>query len=213
MDLLEAIKRKDEVSAKAIISAGKIEDLCEPLICASGLGLLSVTKALLEAKANVNDLGSDSVSALHASANEGQVDCVKFLIEQKADVHAKMKGSSTPLYLSVQTNRIECIRELIRAKANLEVVYREDENVLAYAILFERRWTAEILLDAGAKVSNVSKIAIPTWIHDKVAKRRNAVACTFAFLGILRKRVGVCKDMSTLLAQFLWSTRFNKNWE
>lgn len=213
MDLLEAIKQKTEAAAKAIISTGNVKDLCKPLICASGLGLLSVIKALLEAKADVNDSRAEGASALHVSAFEGRVDCVKFLIEQKANVHAKMTGSATPLYLAVQTNRIECIRELIRAKANLEVVYREDETVLAYAILFERRWTAEILLDAGAKVSNVSKIDIPTWIHDKAAKRRNAVACTFAFLGILRKRVGVCKDMSTLLAQFLWSTRFNKNWE
>ena len=96
---------------------------------------------------------------------------------------------------------------------------------LAVAIRRNNREVAQLLLDNGAKISNVSEgLQIPKWMNTIVAKRQNVKRGLLAFIGVLRKRVAVSgsgteftggrlpRDVVWLMGRWVWSTRFHERW-
>jgi ankyrin repeat protein len=75
-----------------------------PLLFAVQLGQLDAVRALLEAKANVNDTLADGTSALVLATQNGHWELAAFLIDQGADVNADRQGF-TALHQVVRIRR------------------------------------------------------------------------------------------------------------
>jgi hypothetical protein len=94
--------------------------------------------------------------------------------------------------------------------AGVEVDSRNncDCTPLVYAITWNRSAVAEVLLHSGAKMSNIkSSVKVPDWMHQLVKKRENVMWCTLALKGALKRRRGLSKDVTHLIALYLWSMR------
>lgn len=219
--LITAIRNNDVKLVKMLIDNGVDVNAIEeddghghnysPLKWACLRGSAECAKMLLEAKANPNATSVCFETPLHEASFVSQVECVKLLIAHKANINAQNNQGESSLHFAVFSNCCECTKELVQAGAELETVSRLSYRTpLAEAIFRRRCECAEYLLDVGAKPPSDDP---PSWVTVMVTKRRNALSSTWAFLGVLRKRVRIYKDMATLLAKYLWSTRFEKEWE
>src|SRR3990167_2014984 len=79
---------------------------------------------------------------------------------------------------------------LIQAGAELDERNECRYTPLSDAIGSNKRDVAELLLDKGAKMSNVN-VRIPDWMNAIIAKRKNVQRGLLAFIGVLRKRFAV----------------------
>src|SRR3990167_7958866 len=115
---------------------------------------------------------------------------------------------------------------LIQAGAELETHDKDGDTPLACAIMYNERDVAELLLDKGAKMSNVHEgVQIPNWMNAIATKRQNVKRALWTFIGVLRKRFTVSgggteytrgrlpRDVVGLLGEYIWRMRFDKRWE
>ena len=115
---------------------------------------------------------------------------------------------------------------LIQAGAEVEAHDNNGDTPLAWALINDKHDAAELLLDKGAKMSNLRKgVQIPNWMNAIVAKRQNVRRSLTTFIGVLRKRFAVSGggteytrgrlplDVVGLLGEYIWRTRFDKRWE
>ena len=97
---------------------------------------------------------------------------------------------------------------------------------LAWTIRYNQPDAAELLLDKGAKISNVHEaLEIPDWMKAIVAKRQNVIRSLATFIGVLRKRFAISgggteytrgrlpRDVVGVISRWAWTTRFDKRWE
>ena len=114
---------------------------------------------------------------------------------------------------------------MIQAGAELDARDKYGYTPLASAIDSNKHDAAELLLDKGAKVSNVHDgVEIPDWMNVIVAKRQNVKRGVLMFMAVLRKRFTVSGvgtehirgrlplDIVRLLGRCVWGTRFDKRW-
>src|SRR3990167_8586215 len=81
---------------------------------------------------------------------------------------------------------------LVQAGAELDERGKIGYTPLARAIECNKPDVAELLLDKGAKISNVHEdVEIPYWMNAIITKRRNVRRGLLAFIGVLRKRFAV----------------------
>jgi ankyrin repeat protein len=213
MNLIEAAKRSDVESIKAIIATGSDVNAVDEggrsaLYWITSLLSFNCAKVLLEAKANP-DLGR----SLHIATMKGNLDFVKLLIGHGANINARENSGKIPIFYAAKYGRTTILMELIRVGSELDTLDYFGVTPLAAAIINKCHDCAERLLDAGAKVVNVHNVKIPDWIQHMIIKRKNIKASVRTFIGVAKKRIQVGKDMATLLGQMLWSTRFDQRWE
>jgi ankyrin repeat protein len=227
MELFAAVERNDVDTVKALIFGGGVDINFEDafgntaLIQATRNGYLNCAKVLLEAKADVNKKTANGSAPIHFASWNGRVEILKLLIVHNANIHLKRtfhgQEEGSPLYHAASYGCRECLKELIRAGADPDGRNMNNGRTpLATAIDFNKISCAEMLLYAGAKMSNVkADIEIPDWMKKMVAKRQRALESTWALLGVLRKRFGnhFHKDLVKPLGMMLWSTRLDERWE
>lgn len=168
------------------------------------VALTSFVELLVEHKANVRLQTKTGVSPLHAAG--GRFACLEV-------------GPSLLLLLWLTAQQI-----LIRAGAEVDVSNSSCRTPLAEAINCDQLDCAELLVDAGAKISSVHKdIKIPAWMNDIIAKRQNVRRSLLTFIGVLRRRFVVLdaptasgnhvpRDMVDKLSLLVWETRFDSRW-
>jgi hypothetical protein len=79
---------------------------------------------------------------------------------------------------------------------------------LAIAIMWRSLNVAEYLLHSGAKVKNVSPaMKLPGWMTDMIAKRQLIMSFTLTVKGLLKRRLGIVKDVTHLIALYFWRMR------
>jgi Ankyrin repeats (many copies) len=82
---------------------------------------------------------------------------------------------------------------------------------LVFAIKYQHPNVAEYLLHSGAKMKNVRKsVQISDWMIDIITKRETVMRCTLVLKGLLKKRAGISKDVTHLIALYFWNTRLTK---
>ena len=113
---------------------------------------------------------------------------------------------------------------LIQAGAELEERDNSGYTPLAFAILHDKCDAAELLVDKGAKMSNVTR-AIPDWMNAIISKRQNVIRSLTTFTGVLRKRFAISgggteysqgrlpRDVVGVISRWAWTTRFDGRWE
>ena len=196
-------------------------------------GSVECVKLLLEANADVNKTHKygSAWTPLHQASDSGFVECVKILIDWKADVNAKTKDGLSPLHWAALSGDVVCMEVqrnpfyntlrltinqiLVQAGALQELDARDDygNTPLALSIFHNKPDAAELLLDKGAKISNVTdKVEIPDWVNLLQEKRRRVIHSYNVFYGVLRRRCKIGKDMTQKVSTILWSTRFNEEW-
>ena len=88
-----------------------------PLINAAGRGDLSQVKALLAAKADVNDDAGRGITALMVASQNGHREIVQALLVAKANVNIKTRNGDTPLIAATQNGHEEVVQLLKKAGA------------------------------------------------------------------------------------------------
>ena len=88
-----------------------------PLINAAGRGDLSQVKALLAAKADVNDDAGHGITALIVASQNGHQKIVQTLLAAKANVNTKTRRGETALMVASQNGHQEVVQLLKKAGA------------------------------------------------------------------------------------------------
>ena len=108
---------------------------------------------------------------------------------------------------------------LLVAGARVDLQDRYGATALQDSIKGDKEECAELLLDAGSKVSSVSKDLVQRkWCEAMLTRRSDCKRSAIALYGLLRKRwlVGgvekVPRDMINVLTQMVWDTRHDRRW-
>lgn len=218
MDLIEAVKRNDVESVKAIITGGVDlnaldEHRWSALSWASFEGFVECAKVLLEAKADTENADRRVCVPLYAASSSGRLDCLKLLIAHGSNINARSASVSSPLHAAAINGHFECMEELIRFGAQVDEQNKFGYTPLAYAIDSKHGVVCvERLLDAGAKISNINKtIQIPDWFTPLVNQRKRVKEALKVLFVLTRPHIG--KDVAKILITMVWETRNSPQWE
>lgn len=122
-----------------------------PLTVASEEGHLCVVKTLLAARAEVNAVNSNGVSALFSAAREGYDDIVCTLLRGGADKNITTVSNCTPLMTAVEFDNIPVTETLLEAGADLTIQdTTHGYTALHFAALYARVDQMRLLLRWGA---------------------------------------------------------------
>ena len=112
---------------------------------------------------------------------------------------------------------------MIQAGAELDPRNNVCDTPLGRAIVFNNHDVAELLLDKGAKMSDVAR-RIPDWMRAIITKRQNVKRSLLIFIGVLRKRFAITgagtehirgrlpRDVVGVISKLAWTTRFDGKW-
>ncbi|KAK3271741.1 hypothetical protein CYMTET_19930 [Cymbomonas tetramitiformis] len=113
------------------------EHLAVALWAACCQGNEAVTRALIDAGADLDYFDDTGFTALLWACEASSVQCVKMLLEAGADVNIKTSGGATPLImacdLSNPSQDLQIIDELIKAGASVNAVDEQKASALLFA--------------------------------------------------------------------------------
>ena len=159
--LLEAAASGDENGILAAVAAGgdpnaRDADKSTPLILAAPHSLFGkerkIVEALVKAKADVNAVDKDGVTALMMASSAGRDGMVRLLIENQARVDARDHDDWTALMYAADAGHWSAVKELIEAKADVNATEKKGWSPLMMALFQGRGAVAEHLIKASAKM-------------------------------------------------------------
>jgi len=233
MSLILCIEANDLHRLNQLIAEGANVDvdavdgsLAPPLIQAAYKGRVECGKALIYAKANVNKIHDNNLTAIHIASLKGDVEFVKLLVQHKAHLNVLNVHGQLPLHYASSYGYLACVKVLVAGGSQLEILNMHDRTPLAIAICNRQPKVAQFLLFSGAKMKNVCpRIQVPDWMKRIVTKRKRVIRSTLNLKGVLKKRFKVDgaeaaylngripKDMVNLIGYHVWSTCLDKEWE
>lgn len=174
--------------------------MSDALVRAVGEGGVDEVVALLSSGVDPNARDSEGVLALRRASLRGNVGCVQECERIVADA---------------------CSQQiLVQGGARVDVLTKQGDSSLQLAMKHGAFECAVSLLEAGAKLSQLKKVAIhPQWFVAMIALRRRCNKSCLAFYGVLRKRwrlednQRVPRDMITLLTRMLWKSWRDERWQ
>jgi ankyrin repeat protein len=125
-------------------------------------------------------------------------------------------GSSSPLCILFRLVTDNRLQMLVAAGAERDRSDDDGYTPLACAIVYGQPYVAEFLFHSGAKMSNIPRVVkVPAWTTDIIAKRCNTIiakrqlimSSTLVLKGLLKRRLGLSKDVAHLIAIYFWSMR------
>ena len=124
-----------------------------PLYYAALCGFRDIVKRLVNSHPeDVNTLGRDGGTPLHASLRNGHSEVALLLLRHKADVNARDSRGETPLQLASRNGDVKAMESLIKYGANLDAKSLDNETPLSLASGKGRLEAAQLLLKHGACV-------------------------------------------------------------
>ncbi len=107
-----------------------------PLFNAIYKGYTNIAKRLINAQANVNDVGIKIPCPIHIAVDLGNTEIIKKLIDHKVDINALWQGKS-PLHIAIYNNDIETIKMLLSYDVDLTISYKTTVNdIINYSNTF-----------------------------------------------------------------------------
>jgi ankyrin repeat protein len=177
----------------------------------SYVGHAKCVAALLDAKANPDKADDSGDAPLHAASTDNCLENVRILIQHKANVNVLSGEKESPLHHASTCGYLTCVEMLVKAGADVDGNNDNYHTPLACSIVFKRFKVAEFLLHSGAKMKNVHPhLRVPDWIKEIVAKRHTAMYSTLVVKGLLKRRLGLSKDVTNLLGLYFWNLRLNR---
>jgi ankyrin repeat protein len=133
-----------------------------PLMIAAINGRLPIVKALLTARADVNQQNQWGWTALHYAADRDDGDMVRVLAAVRgADIELRsinlqgcgVTAGGTPLYIAAKDGHVSAVQAMVEAEADIE--FRDDwlDTPLLAAVLAGHRTVVEALIAAGADIN------------------------------------------------------------
>ncbi|CAL1532602.1 unnamed protein product, partial [Lymnaea stagnalis] len=124
---------------------------------------ISLLEMLLDAGADVNDIGPRITSALHTASSTCDTEKVQFLIDAGADVNLRDSSGQTPIFRTVDPEVIEC---LLKNGADVNV---EDENgdtplILAIESGEDVQEIFDIFIKAGCDVNHQNENGVSAFL-------------------------------------------------
>jgi ankyrin repeat protein len=210
MSLIASVSKVKRLLAEGADLNGVDENGCTLLSYTASNGYVECVTILINAKADVNKADAYGWAPLHGASAHGKSECVGLLIQHKANVNALASCGGSPLHWASSNGHLACVRILVAAGTLCE---RDRPNnygntPLAFAIRRNHRNVAQFLLHSGAKMKNVPPYTqMPAWMFNMIRKRRNVMYRTLVLKGLLKRRCGLSKDVTHLIALYFWSER------
>ena len=166
---------------------------------------------------------------LHYAAVAGCEDCVRWLVEGRGvNVNNTDHHDEIALHDAVRHGRMNVVCQLLQYKSNVDGEAPLTPLCLA-AVRFHLSdffdGITELLIDKGAKVSKLTKIAqtnskfvfvCPQSVYDIVAGREKCRVVVINLYGIMRKRPEIVgmngRDVFRIISQMVWKTRMDSVW-
>ena len=139
--------------------------------------------------------------------------CVfKLLLKYGADVNKTDIFNQTILHYASRNITENYLRILLHYRSFYVVDCIDMDGItpLAKAIATKSYGCAHILLDAGAKISNVKNIYIPHGLISLVQKRNQIKRKIILFLALSKKTKAVHKDLLNPISKMVWELRDTK---
>jgi ankyrin repeat protein len=131
----------------------------------------------------------------------------KILLKYGADINNTDEYERTVLHYASH-DRIDLLRIVLRHWFGVvDCFSKKNYTPLAEAILYNSYNSVCLLLDAGAKISNVKNIKIPYYITDLVQKRNQVKGRIVLFLALSKKTKAIHKDLLTTISKMIWELR------
>lgn len=173
------------------------------------------TLLLLEKKADPNIVDNNGQIPLYFAIRRHRSIAVRHLLEHGANPvwRHQFDKSWTLLHHAVSENAFECLRILCcypeALAQQLECIQAPTGTPLRLAVSRKAGECAQVLLEVGAKTESCD-IFLPSqqWWRELTAHFAAFKQGTRTFLGVLRFRLGQCKDMRTLLGCYVWTQRW-----
>lgn len=129
------------------------------LVAAAKANNRDEVKRLLQSN-DVNEADNDGQTALHVSAQKGNLEVVKMLLTKKANVNAKDGNGWTPLHCAASTGQFKICERLLQQK-NIEITNNNDgASALFYVVRHNGQYdpiiyhnVLSLLLDRGANLN------------------------------------------------------------
>jgi ankyrin repeat protein len=157
--LLEAAGNGDEDAILAAIAAGadvnaRDADGNTPMILTAPQSLFGkerkIVEALVQAKAQVNAVNKDGVSALMVAASAGRDGYVRLLLQNDAKADLRDNDGWTALMWAADGGEWSAANELIEAKANVNAADKKGWTPMMMALVRGRGSVVEHLIKGGA---------------------------------------------------------------
>jgi ankyrin repeat protein len=160
--LIEAIKKDDPTTVKALIDAGADVNAKDkfgeaPLHIAAVRGHNEITLLLIDKGANVNTRNKRGLTPLHAAAWSGHKETAALLIAKGANINAKDQDGVTPLHVSALSGAQNTMTLLINKGADINARNRDGMTPLHAAALSGQKEVIELLIKKGANINAKNK--------------------------------------------------------
>jgi len=116
---------------------------------------MDAIRILVQAGADVNLSGGNSLTPLQCAAASGNMEIVNYLLEAGADVNAITSDDVTALGAAANAGDIQIVRRLLQAGAEINLVAKDCAGVLFEAAHSGNIELLNFLLDAGADVKPI----------------------------------------------------------
>ncbi len=144
-------------SVKLLFKAGAAVNAREkfgtPLHIAVEWGFTEVTKALIEAGADINIKNMYGKTPLYRAVEEGRTEIAKQLLKAQAEVNITHKHGYVPVHWAALFGQTEVVNALIQAGAEVNATNDYDETPLLMAASRGHTGAVRLLIDAGAEVN------------------------------------------------------------
>ena len=122
------------------------------LAFAAELGLYEISKALLEAGADVDGKDSHNVKPLHRAAVRGSEEVVLLLLEHHADTETKDSLGTTALHFAAQSGHYKVVKVLLENRADVRATDRFGFSALHFAMVRGYVDVIKLLLKHGSDI-------------------------------------------------------------
>lgn len=149
--LFRAVESGDEAVTRELLQVSSvpkfvdtaIEDGTTPLILASERGYLTIVKALIEKKADLNLPKKNGYRALHAAAAAGDPDVLRALIDAPGlNINARLKTEKSALHVAAQFDHWPCAHLLLSRGIDTTLRGWDEETFFLTAIAHDSIKTA-----------------------------------------------------------------------
>lgn len=146
------LKKIEKHRTNLNVQRGESKDT--PLMRAVIKGYYRCVKILLSLGARINLQNKEGDTALHlASEREGRAKIINLLLQNGANIDKRNSFGKTALILACASGCKQNVKELLKHSPQLNILTKDHESALTYAIVWKRRKILELLIQAGADVN------------------------------------------------------------